>query len=494
METKFTASTHNGYRNWGWWIILIAAAVSLGGYLFSSFSTYSLGFPLDDAWIHQTYARSLANGLGWVYAQGEPTGGSTSPLWTVILSAGYRLDLPYLVWTFLVEWVLLAAIGIIADLILRKISSYSPYLPYFGIGLVFEWHLVWASGSGMEILLVAGVILALLFLPREKPLGWFITGLLLGVSIWIRPDMLTLAGPIGLLWLFQRADIRSKFNYAGSFLIGFVIIALPYFYWIHTLTGTYWPNTLYAKQTEYSILVNTSLVARFVAEIKQANLGAGLILLPGFLAGMLFSPKNKQWNILWAGIWWLGFALLYAVQLPVTYQYGRYMMPAMPIYFLIGMWGWMEIIKRLKEKPQKLLRFGFIILILPVLIGFYFIGARSYANDVAVIQTNMVEPSIWISENTQPDDLIAAHDIGAVGFFSQRDIVDLAGLVTPQVIPFIRDEEQLAEYLTECGVDYLMTFPDWYSTLGRGKPVVFEASGEYTFPSGQLPMTIYQWQ
>ena len=42
------------------------------------------GFPLDDAWIHQTYARSLASGQGWVYAGGPPSAGSTSPLWTMI--------------------------------------------------------------------------------------------------------------------------------------------------------------------------------------------------------------------------------------------------------------------------------------------------------------------------------------------------------------------------------------------------------------------------
>jgi hypothetical protein len=170
------------------------------------------------------------------------------------------------------------------------------------------------------------------------------------------------------------------------------------------------------------------------------------------------------------------------------------MMPAMPAYFVCGFWGWIEILKRLQGKQNRLVQFGFMLLIVPVLIGFYFIGARSYANDVAVIQTNMVEPAIWLSENTAADDLIAVHDIGAVGFFSGRQIVDLAGLVTPELIPFIRDEEQLSEYLDSTGVDYLMTFPDWYLTVGTDKPIVYEASGIYTLPDGQQPMVIYRWQ
>jgi hypothetical protein len=494
MEAKSTASTHKTELRWTWWLIPIAAAVSLGGYLYASYSTYAIGFPLDDAWIHQTYARSLANGLGWVYGQGQPSGGSTSPLWTMILSAGYPLGIPYLAWTFVVEWILLATAGMAAEFALRKNSAYTPFFPFFGIGLVYEWHLVWASGSGMEIILAAIIILMVLFMPKEKNLTWLIIGILLGISIWVRPDLITLAGPVAMIWFLQKASIKAKLIQGGFFLAGFGILALPYFLWIHNLTGTYWPNTLYAKQTEYSILINTPLMTRFFDEIKQANLGGGLVLLPGFVSAFVFSIRDRKWNILMSCIWWLGFALVYALQLPVTYQYGRYMMPAMPAYFVCGFWGWIEILKRLQGKQNRLVQFGFMLLIVPVLIGFYFIGARSYANDVAVIQTNMVEPAIWLSENTAADDLIAVHDIGAVGFFSGRQIVDLAGLVTPELIPFIRDEEQLSEYLDSTGVDYLMTFPDWYLTVGTDKPIVYKASGIYTLLGGQQPMVIYRWQ
>jgi hypothetical protein len=52
----------------------------------------------------------------------------------------------------------------------------------------------------------------------------------------------------------------------------------------------------------------------------------------------------------------------------------------------------------------------------------------------------MVAVSEWVAANTPPDDLIAAHDIGALGYFARRPLLDLAGLVSPEVIPFIRDE------------------------------------------------------
>jgi hypothetical protein len=34
------------------------------------------GFPLDDSWIHLTFARNLARGWGFAYNQGEPVAGS----------------------------------------------------------------------------------------------------------------------------------------------------------------------------------------------------------------------------------------------------------------------------------------------------------------------------------------------------------------------------------------------------------------------------------
>ena len=40
------------------------------------------GVPLDDAWIHFQFARNLARGDGLSFNPGEPTSGSTAPLWS----------------------------------------------------------------------------------------------------------------------------------------------------------------------------------------------------------------------------------------------------------------------------------------------------------------------------------------------------------------------------------------------------------------------------
>ena len=84
-------------------VAIIGAGVILSASLYLgmvSWSGESLGFPLDDAWIHQTYARNLAQDGQWSYESGRASTGSTSPLWTLALTLGYTLGIDYRLWAF----------------------------------------------------------------------------------------------------------------------------------------------------------------------------------------------------------------------------------------------------------------------------------------------------------------------------------------------------------------------------------------------------------
>jgi hypothetical protein len=170
-------------------------------------------------------------------------------------------------------------------------------------------------------------------------------------------------------------------------------------------------------------------------------------------------------------------------------------MPAMPVFFLIGVYGLLKMAQEIRVPAAWIqrLRFAYIILVGLTTMGFCVLGANSYAQDVGVIQTEMVASAQWIAAETPPDALIAAHDIGALGYYGNRRILDLAGLISPEVVPFIRDEIQLSDYLDQQGADYLVVFPDWYATLPSGKPVVYQTGGAVSTQLGGMNMTVYQW-
>ena len=81
-------------------ILLVAAILGAAIYLFFSARIDRIGFPLDDSWIHLTYARNLAQRGEWAFQPGHLSAGSTSPLWTFLLAIGFWLHLGPYVWTY----------------------------------------------------------------------------------------------------------------------------------------------------------------------------------------------------------------------------------------------------------------------------------------------------------------------------------------------------------------------------------------------------------
>ncbi len=117
-------------------VIAVAALCGVLLYVAMSALTFRVGFPLDDAWIHLTYARNFAEHGEWAFRLGEQSAGSTAPLWTFLLSIGYFLRLAPYLWTFFLGWLVLTALGIFAENSARKlVSSYKSPIPWVGFFL-----------------------------------------------------------------------------------------------------------------------------------------------------------------------------------------------------------------------------------------------------------------------------------------------------------------------------------------------------------------------
>jgi hypothetical protein len=476
--------------------LILAASFAVLTYIATSAMTYTIGFPLDDAWIHQTYARNLAQWGEWAFLPGVPSGGSTSPMWTFLVAVGHLNLVPPHTWTYLLGLLSLIGLAVFGERLFRGMAGHIKWsLPAVGLFLALEWHLVWAAVSGMETILYAfWIVVTFHMLSRNKPRwGWI--GLLIGFSMWIRPDGVTLIGPALLVMIFITSGPQTRIRAGMHWGLGFLGGAVPYLVFIRIISGSWLPNTFYAKQAEYAIYQQISLGERFLSLAVLPMIGAGVILLPGVFYAVWIGIKNKNAVLVSMFLWWAGFTLLYAVRLPVTYQHGRYLIPAMPVYFMLGCLGIYWLYQRLNGfgRVQFVLTRSVLGAILLITIGFFALGARQYGRDVAIIETEMVRAAQWIASETEQNALIAAHDIGALGYFGRRDIIDLAGLISPEVIPFIRDEERLENYLDERKIDYLMTFPDWYPLLiKRGEPA-FTTQGTFAIEEGGENMVVYRW-
>lgn len=491
---------------------LALSALSVLVYLGASAAVYRIGFPLDDAWIHQTYARSLGQYGEWAYLPGQPSAGSTSPLWSALLAAGHALGLGAYLWTYLLGWLSLAGVSALGTLLFRTLAPQAGERAVFaGALLALEWHLAWAAVSGMETLLqVLAALLVLVWLARDwgRPLA---LGALIGLSAWVRPDGITLLGPAGLVLAMKQFEaarehrpepgwrLAARALGAGGRLLrlgaGFALLFIPYLLFNARLNGDPWPNTFYAKQAEYASLLAQPLIERLLDLGALPLVGVGVLLAPGFLFLVLQGLSRRQWVVLGGAAWAVGYLLIYVLRLPVGYQHGRYLIPMMPVFFILGLVGSVQWLRLRSPElwPRVLSRAGVLVAGI-VLLAFWALGARQYALDVAVIESEMVETARWVAANTGPDDLVAAHDIGALGYFGGRRILDLAGLISPQVIPFIRDEDRLAAFLDEQNTAYLVTFPGWYRYLDQQGELIFTTGARFAPQQGGENMAVYRWR
>ncbi|MGQ9593863.1 MAG: hypothetical protein ACUVXH_04955, partial [Anaerolineae bacterium] len=173
---------------------------AVGLYLLWAGTQGGLGFPLDDAWIHQTYARNLVLTGRWTYTGGRVSAGSTSPLWTLLLVPGHLLGVDPRAWAYALGTALLLGSGWLVWRTGHALGLPEGAAWSLGALVVTEWHMVWAALSGMETSLFAFLSLVLFwrFLRAAEAPRWTAwqagtLGLLAGLLVLTRPDGLLLA-------------------------------------------------------------------------------------------------------------------------------------------------------------------------------------------------------------------------------------------------------------------------------------------------------------
>ena len=469
------------------------ALVAVIAYLAASRAGGFIGFPLDDAWIHQTYARNLAQLGQFAFMPGQPSAGSTSPAWTLLLALGYLLHLDFRLWTYLLGGALLAANGWLGHrLVLRLWPTARGAAWAAGLFVVVEWHLVWAAASGMETLLFSTLVLLVFTLDPARYSAWL--GLCVGLSLLVRPDGLLLL-PFALA-LVVLAPTRSA-KHAAWVVAGFALVCLPYLAFNQWLAGSLWPNTFYAKQAEYAAQRAAPLWQRLAQVGVLPFVGAQALLLPGLLWLAAQAWRRRQWDWVVPLAWVAAMVGAYALRLPVTYQHGRYLIPVIPVLVVLGTVGLARMLQWTSDRMWvRVASRAWLAATALLAVVFALLGAQAYTRDVQIIETEMVAAAHWVRANTPPTARVAAHDIGALGYYSERALLDLAGLVSPDVIPFIRDEAQLADWLDSAHADYLVTFPGWYPELVQKAKggLQYQTNAPYSLAAGGERMAIYAWR
>lgn len=453
------------------WIALLAVllyAVAAG--------TMSAGrFPLDDSWIHQTYARNLALTGRWDFVPGVPSAGSTSPFYTLLLAAGYALRLPYLVWTQVIGAATLALAGVVgAHMADRLFPTLKRAGLLTGLALVLAWHLIWAAASGMETMLFGALCMAVLYLawcagdgPPIRQFGQGVAfGMLGAILVATRPEGVLLLGMIGVAMLVARPQgtWAGVGAWAGGAALGGVLGLMPYMLLNLSLNGSPLPTTFSAKQNQAALLIAQGFGYNLLRMIEPLTAGGQLLLVPGviiFVVSRLRALRREDALLVMVPLLWsLALIVLYAARLPAPYQHGRYVIPALPPFIVIGVGATLTLAtRRYRRMLDRVMVRSLGLTAVGVFAVYAVIGANVFAVDVWRIESDMVVAANWLAGNVAPDDLLAVHDIGAVGYFAPRPVLDIGGLVSPETIPYYHDPAGMLRLMQERNARYLMVLP-----------------------------------
>ena len=419
------------------------------------------GFPLDDSWIHLHFARNLAQGAGFVYNPGHPVSGSTAPLWTLILAAGAAIAgaSPAMAKT------LGAAAAVGAALVVRRAAiafgAPPPTALVAAIALLWTPPVAWGALSGMEVTLAAALVAAaLLALARDATWLTASAGALAALA---RPEALVL---VPLLAVARPLTARR----ALAFVAVTLAVLAPFVAFSYATVGRPLPATAMAKVEGGLLGWLAGLSEPAAVTWLRRPYDFGVEWLRWLLETHVLLPLAVPGVAL---AWWrcgralgvvalalvahpLGMALLAPYRGP-GFQEGRYSTHLLPIAVVV-----------LAAALGKGVRPHAAALAVPLVAAVIALvpAADRYAWSVQNINAMQVHLGRWLDAHTPKSATLAVNDIGAIAFFSRRPVIDLMGLVTPEILPYRREGEAgVMRYVAQRCPDYVVVFPAWFPRL-----------------------------
>jgi hypothetical protein len=402
----------------------------------------------DDTFIHLQYARNLAEGQGLVFNRGERVYGCTSPLWVALVADGMSLGLDGLLTAKALGFLAaLASVGLFLQLLRRTVETPLVRAAATVAWASHAWMARWAV-SGMETALAVMLVLAG-FVAFTAGHRWGArpvwTGTLWSLAALARPEAALLLMLWGVLLLVET---ENRFG-LRRLIAGIVPAALIYGGWLlfaRLYFGTFWPQTLVAKaaggdspEFHAENLWRQAQLVGATDGLLAATLVASVAL--GRLVRIAPQPLAQRW-LPWA---WLALlpALYVARGVPVL---SRYLLVLLPVLAWLAWRAAEQWWLGPRPDAARARRAGLLAVAL---------GALVVAQNLAVYVTTVVpqvrsftpalEQSLirwgrWFGRHARPEAAIATPDIGAVGYFSRRRVVDLGGLVTPAMVPYLARE------------------------------------------------------
>lgn len=434
----------------------------------------SRGFPLDDAWIHHVVARTFAATGTLGYSPGAHGAGATSYLWAALLGVGHAIGADPVVFTAVLAVGAALAAG---QLLLSLLAPEGDVPPraLFAVALaVAGGDFTWFAFSGMEATLVVALALgAIVFATREGTRAAWTAGALAGLCALARPDFVPLGGLLAALAFLRTRRLGAALPLA----VPWALACALYFGSNALLTGHAMPATLRGRRWLWIDSTEAhptflGLAADFLFawayRLRQFTLGLDVNAPFWAAAGLaLFGAREIVRERRTGMVLAVGFALFHLLVflaiLPVPGHGGRYQ-PLVPVLFvLLAAHGTAALAGRAAEAlrargaSERMVRAPAALAAaawLACAVNAWWEWRGAHGDAVAHVRATEMAAGQMLRE-LPAEARIASFDVGGIGYFSGRRILDLGALTDSKVVDVLRRDEVVG-LLRDEGITHLV--------------------------------------
>lgn len=433
----------------------------------------------DDAFITYRYAYNLAVGQGFVYNVGERFMGTTAPFYGILLGI---LAIPAPEAIPIISGVLSGLSLILTGIALYVFSlHHKARLCGLLAGLFFVLNPLLPATFGGEMLFQTALIawaFAFYAMPRR---GW--AAGLLALAILTRPDGIIAAAVIGGHYVLSKRRLPWR-ELAIMLAIVAPFVVLSFFYY-----GALLPGTLGAKLAQrqsglwagfgpatfewlkaYTMQGSSSMFKTIPAAPHAIRYIAFIALgLPALL-------RFRFWllPLAWSVLFTLGYLIL---DVPFYHWYIVPIVFGLMILAAAGVAGLIELVIAiittiLRQRQPSLIRGTLGVAAVLVLIPGLYAQLR-YTQRWGRLGPNPVvemytKTGKWLAANTHPGASVGYGEIGYIGYYARRTIIDPLGLVNPGLMTHVAEREFTWAY-QHYRPDYIIDNPVFASTFGKSK-------------------------
>jgi hypothetical protein len=427
---------------------------------------------IDDAFITFRYARNIVHGVGFVYNAGERVLGTTTPLytlWMAVLSLITHTE-NYSILALVTN----ALADVVSTYLLYHLGKRLSNSPLVGLAAALLWAIAPMSVTfaigGMETSVFILLMLATFTAHLER--RPYLTATLAALSFLTRPDAALIVTLVfgQLLWENIKLQISTIKSQGGRLrfdilylIFVFLLTIAPWIIFATAYFGSPIPQSVSAKSVAYHVspeaglgrLIQHFSVPFFESDVLDlGGLIRLVIYLTLYLAATLTAFRRDSRSLPLLAYPPL-YAAAFAVGNPLIFRW--YLAPPLPAYMLGILLGVYQIsnikypIPNLEEHIANLhLKFEIRYLIFGLVAAIYLAtslhawtlhpdhGPDRPAPKMAFIQLELLYHKVAADLKPQvtPDSVIAAGDIGALGYDTGAHILDTLGLISPQTLRY----------------------------------------------------------